>query len=482
MRLENFAEWFAIRPKHSDEGEHHPGRLTFDLNEGISLETIWFSDSGTNLDAPLVSGQTLTGWLDYQRPATLIQPWVQSSGGGAIGVDTPVRRERQRFVASALIKNVFLDDIRATIFTGLVVEHPALHAWVNPRLVKNDWLETEGADFHALSVDVQQPQKRTFKLDDGTQAEVTSMTRTPRSENITLEETTVLRLKFSKPVDFDAITRIAWRISALFEFLIGARVRAPVYRLPTTSKRLWNQEEREVIAEYWYCPISRKKRHDTLPETHRRLMVEKKSSVSLERMLNHITGSNDELIFLADQIQSVEDYDLSITQGYLELLGGLEAFDEKAFGSGADPNFKSQMKNLKELVAKQGSNEDKAFFNRIAGSASNKFSLLKRLERLHLMWSQDGFRRAPDLGRIRDLRNIVPHGRGLEISSEIATEMISFLSYLTALGRYHVLKVLGFTGDQIASAFLSQAHRYGMFVPEKMIPSDGVDSKPEVGD
>jgi hypothetical protein len=409
--------------------------------------------------------------VDYQRPATLIRPWLQHSGGLSIGADTPVMRERQRFVADALIKNVFLEDINCAIFTGLIVEHPAIHAWVNPRLVNSDWSRLEGADLPTLSVDIKPSQKRVFQLGNGTQAEVISITRALRSENIALEESTVLRLNFSQPVNFDAINRLAWRITALFEFLIGVRVQAPIYHLPTTRKRSWNDEKHEVVAELLYRPVSRKKRNDTLPDVYSRLTFEERSPVSLEALLNYITDSNDELIFLADKIQNVEDCDLSITQGYLEILGCLEAFDERTFGSGADANFKSQMKNLTELVKKHGSEDDKTLFRRISGSASNKFSLLRRLERLHEMWGQDGFRGAPKLSRIRDLRNIVPHGRGLEVSGEIAKEMIHYLQYLSALGRYHVMKKLGFTGDQIRDVFLWQPYRYGVFVPQTMVSS-----------
>jgi hypothetical protein len=470
MRLESFEEWFAIRPNHSDEADHLPGRLTFDLDEGIYLDTIRFSGSSENKDGFLVSNQTLTGWLDYQRPATLIQPGLQRTGGLNLSMDTPAMRESQRFVASALLKNVFLKDISAPIFTGLVVEHPAFHAWVNPCLVNRDWSRPEDAGLPSLSVDVQPQQQRIFTLADGTQAKVTSATRVSSGGATTLEEYTVLKMQFPEPVDFDAITRVAWRVSALFEFLIGARVQAPIYYLPTTHKRPWNGEEREVVAEFWYRPISRKNRRDA-PDVDRCLTFEKRSPVPLEALLNHVSGGSDELIFLADQIQSVEDYDLSLTQGYGEILGCLEAFDDRTFGSGADENFKQDMKSLNEMVEKHGSTADLNLFRRISGAASNRFSLLKRLERLHKMWNEDGFRGNPDLKRIRDLRNVVPHGRGLEMSSDVVEEMITYRHYLTALGRYHVLKALGFTGDQIGAAFSWQAHRYGMFIPKRMIPS-----------
>lgn len=471
MRLESFEEWFAVRPNHSDEADHLSGRLTFDLDEGIYLDTIRFSGSRENQDGFRVSGQTLTGWLDYQRPATLIQPWVQRIGGFTCSMDTPAMRVSQRFVASALLKNVFLEDISAPIFTGLAVEHPAFHAWVNPSLVNPDWLRPEDAGLPSLSVDIRPPQQRIFTLADGTQAKVTSATRVPSGEATTLEEYTLLELHFPEPVDFDAINRVAGRVSGLFEFLIGARVQAPIYYLPTTHKRLWNGEEREVVAEYWYQPIPRKKRRDAPLEVFRRLTFEKRSPVPLEALLNHVSGGSDELIFLANQIQSAEDYDLSITQGYSEILGCLEAFDRRTFGSGADENFEQDMKRLNALIEKYGSRADTNLFRRISGAASNGYSLLKRLERLHKIWSDDGFRGNPDLKRIRDLRNLLPHGRGLEVSSDVLQEMVNHLHYLAALGRYHVLKVLGFTGNQIGATFSRHSLRYGMFIPERTIPS-----------
>lgn len=470
MQLKNFEEWFAIRPGHSDDGEHLPGRLFFDLDEGIQIDTIRFSQTEKDEARPLVRGQTMTGWLDYQRPATVIQPWVQQTGGLTFSMDTPALRESQRFIGSSILKNVFLEDLTQAIFTGIVVEHPAFHAWVNPHLVASEWSVPEDIGLPCLSVDVRPPTERVFTLSDGTQARINSATRVPRGQATTLEEYSVLSLRFPEPITYERVVRLTWSISALFEFLISARVQAPVYQLPTTFKRAWNREEREVIAELWYIPVSRKGRLDSIPNLHNRLTFEKRSPVSLETLLNHAIGSSDELIYLADLVQSAEDHDLPLTQGFGELLGCLEAFDDRTFGSGADENFKTKMKDLSELIETHGTDENKDLFARIKGNTPNKFSLLKRLERLHKVWQEDEFRGDPRLSRIRDLRNIIPHGRGLEISGDIAQEMITYLQYLTALGRYHVLKKLGFTGTEVAAAFSWQPHRYGMFVPERMIP------------
>ncbi|MDH4412073.1 MAG: hypothetical protein QE484_02115 [Rhizobium sp.] len=467
MRLESFEDWFAVRPNHSDEDEHLAGRLKFDLEDGIYLETIRFCGGAEHLQKPLIKGETLTGWLNYQQPTTLIRPWIQSFGGLQMGINTIALKENQRFVAAAILKNVFLEDVKAPIFTGLKVEHPALHAWINPCLVAQDSTFLPELGLPALSVDIQSPQKRVLTLSDKTEATVISTTRISGGSSRRLEDYTTLELRFPEPLGFDAINRVIWRISSLFEFLIGARTQASVHLLPTTQLREWNGEERHVVAELWYRPIARKRRRSSPPNEHSCFMLEKRSPISMEDLLSHITGASDETMYLASVIQSVEDGDLSIDQGYGELLGCLEAFDERTFGSGADENFKANMKRLRDLVDQHGNVVDVEFFKRIQSSASNKFSLLKRLERLHRHWVEDGFRGSPNLQRIRDLRNLVPHGRGLEVSSEVAKEMVIYNQYLAALGRYHVLKALGFTRQTIETAFLSQPNRYGMYTSRR---------------
>ncbi|MGO8841703.1 MAG: hypothetical protein ACLQF1_11390 [Methyloceanibacter sp.] len=44
-------------------------------------------------------------------------------------------------------------------------------------------------------------------------------------------------------------------------------------------------------------------------------------------------------------------------------------------------------------------------------------------------------------------------------------EIIVLLPFLSALARYHVLKILGFDRAAIAAGFARIPHRYGMFVP-----------------
>lgn len=462
VKLKNFEEWFAIRAGHRDD-DHWPGRLTFDLEEGIYLTTARFASNAESYGDATFHASTMTGWLDYQRPTTLIYPWIQASHGLTLSMDTPAMRSSYRFVVNAVLKNVFLEDINEPIFTGLVVDDPAMHAWIKPNLVSHDWDYNDDPLGPRLSVEVAASQQRSTTLSDGTEATVTSATRVPIDAALTLDEYSILWLRFPKPVSYDTITRVIWRISTAFSFLIGCRVGSPVYQLPTTHTRKWNHVDREVVAELWYPPA--KKGRNAPPDVSSRIIVEGRSSLSLAQVLELVVGKRDELIYLANIIQTIDDNDMPTTQGYGELLGCLERFDANQFGSGADPNFPAKMRGLKRVVQQHGSKADQELFRSLCEGNQNGYSLLRRLERLHNYWRDDGFRGSPDLRRIRDLRNLLPHGRGLDVSSDVAQEMAIYNQYLSALGRYHVLRALGCAGDEIAAAFSRKAHRYGMFVP-----------------
>lgn len=462
MKLRNFEDWFAIRSRHGDE-DHWPGRLVFDLDKGISLATARFVDGPETRSDPTFRAATMTGWLGYERPATLIRPMIRTIGGLNFGVNTPALRASYDFVAEAVLRNIFLEDIDEPIFTGLAVDDPALHAWINPNLVSHEWDYQADLVSSRLSVAVAQPRQRRFTLSDGTEAVVTSAIRTPRDAGLILREYSALRLRLPRPVTYEAITRLTWRLSTLFSFLIGARVGAPVYELPTTRTRPWNGNDQEVVAEYWYRPA--RKGVEVAPDIHRRLLVEGASSLTLPQALELLVGGRDELLYLANMIQTVDDNAMSITQGFGELLGCLERFDEREFDNGADPNVSAGMTRLANLVREHGSEDDQAIFARLRQKAPNRYSLLDRLQRLHGFWQDDSFRTAPDLRRIVQLRNIIPHGRGLQVSGEIAQEMLDLTSYLVALARYHVLRALGCTGGEIAAAFRRQPFGYGLFVP-----------------
>jgi hypothetical protein len=459
MKLESFDQWFAIRPNHKDS-EFWPARMIFDLDKGIWVETVNFSDQSKRLN---FETDTMTGWLDYQCPTTVVRPRIQTVAGSTISVDTPATRDSYRLVAEAVLKNVFIEDLSEKVFIGIAVSHPAIHAWINPCLVQRSKLASQ-QDAIKTSIVLSEPKERKFELQDGTEAVVTS---TAAVSGGAIHEDTLLELRFPAPVDYDTVTRIIWRTTTIFSFMIGHRLRAPIYELPTIRKRRWNDNEQEIIAELWYRPA--RQGSDAQPAEHSCLTTEGSTSISLNALLNHSVGGIDEMIYLADIIQTCDDKGIPLVQAYGELVGCLEDFDTRYFGSGADPALASAIQQIYRLVKQHGNSDDLSMFQRLRQSHRNSYSLLKRLERLHEHWHSDGFRGDPDLRRVRDIRNLVPHGRGLHLGRDTVEAMIAFRSYLIALGRYHVLRALGCTGAEVGSAFMRQPHRYGRFVPKETI-------------
>lgn len=468
MKLIDFEEWFAVRTSHEDD-DHWPARLSFSAEEGITVNAVRFLGDPAEIGGATFNADTLTGWLDYQRPTTVVRPQLKGSGGLAFGPNTPAMRVSCSAVAEAIIKNVFLTAIEEPIFTGLVVEHPAVHAWLNPSLVNHEWVRVEGVNHPNLTVQVLPPRQRELNLSDGTRVTIRTATRAPRGDALSISDYSVLEMDFPAPVNYDVITRMAWRISTLFEFMIDTRVDAPVIKMPTTHTTTWNGEQRPTVAELWYRPSKPRRSKRPVPDADERLTTEGSVSVTLEALLERVIGGSDELIHFAGTIQSSGNFEQTMHHGYGELLGGLEDFDRRQFGQDRDPNFSANMRRLAAIVREHGSEDDVQLFERVRGSASNGYSLARRLERLFGPWREDGFPGEPNLGRIRHLRNIIPHGRGFELSSDAAREMVAYTILLSAVGRYHVLRALGCTADEIANAFMRLPHKYGSLVPDRLV-------------
>lgn len=465
MKLENFDEWFAIRPNHADTGRHIEGRLKFNVDSGVSLDAISFG-LGVNDWNTVITGGTMTGWIDYQRPATLVEPWTQSFSGLNLGVNTPTVRDRRRYVASAILKNVFLTDINEAIFEGIIFQHPALHAWINPRLIEQEDVTQAAEEKRWLNIGVSRKIERNFSLADGTKVSLVSSNRVSGQQDVSIDTQTQLTLSFAKPVSFVEIPKFIWRLSTIFEFLVAKRFEAPGYKIITTQTREWNSEHEKITAEYIYCPTKRKKICYDLPPISERMTTENTSSVPIESILSYAIGLNDELIYLANAVQSARDFDLDLATGFTTIVACLEDFDRREHGSGRSLEFNNDIANLKKVVSKYGTKRTKSFFRQVKGKIPNSYSLTQRLERLHESWKQDGFRGEPNLKHIRDIRNMIAHGRGFELSSSIFSDMVFQVDHLTALGRYHVMRKLGFSAEDIKLSFKRNFQNYGRYVLE----------------
>ncbi|WP_172653353.1 HEPN domain-containing protein [Methyloceanibacter caenitepidi] len=451
--MEVFKEWFAVRMNHSDD-ETWPGRLSYDPNDGIYLNAINFAEWELGGEGnPYFEGETITGYLDYQTPTTLVRPFIQNFNPGSIGRDFALTRARYRVVANGILKKLHLETLGDRCFEGFNCELPSFHAWIAPQLVQSSYSAV--GSLPLPNIVIGEPSKIELSLSSAT-AEVVKYTSA--GEDAPIRQHTVLSLVLSEPADYEAVMRLVSAIEIMFSFLIGARLETSVLNLPTTR---YNEDAYKITAECWIVPAW--KRAAAAPHPQHRLFTEGVSPVDTQALLDRCLSNPVELISIMNVVLCVESNDGRIDDSFGELLGALEAFDKKQFGSGADPNINHIRKQLKELVEKHGTEEQKAVCVQIGDSFRNEYSLRKRLKRLYDMWKADGFKGDPDLGRIVDIRNLKPHGRGHRLSPDVVGEIIVFMPFLCALARYHILKVLGFSAYDIGQGFRRMS-RYQDFV------------------
>jgi hypothetical protein len=465
MKLAPFDDWFAVRESHTDE-KFWPARLKYDPGKGIELESINFSGPELWYKNPTFEAETITGYIDYQRPATLIRPFIQSAGPGSIGRDTPIFRARYRVVANGLLRNFHLTDLTRRCFSALAVHLLSFHAWVAPDLVRQEWTFENGLPSPAVSVS--QPIRREFIIEDGSRIEVTSYSSAAESNGaIPLTQHTRLAIRFTHPVDYETAMQVGGIAETLFDFLIGRRLESAVYFLTTTETRSWNEKEEDVVAESWVVPAF--KRDTNLPDRFSRIFTESNSPVGIDRLLSAcLNPTSADLIHFMNMVLAAEMYDLKLDDCFIEMLGCLEDFDRSRFGSGKDLDKRRVARKIKSIVRKYGGDEEKALCDEIGAQYRNEFPLRRRLERLTALWREDGFRGSPDIDRMVKIRNLKPHGRGREFGVEDFRFVADVLPFLSALFRYHLLKALGFERKSIAAGFIRVAHLYGMFVPEDL--------------
>ncbi|WP_430439641.1 hypothetical protein [Shinella sp.] len=470
MPFTNFEEWFAIRPGHRDD-DFWPGRLRYDIENGIELLTARFMGEEYQLADPTFNSPTITGYLDYSRPATLVQPFVQSYGGMTFGEDAGFLRTSLRIVVNGILKNVHIEDLAAPRFTGLEVDLPSLHAWVAPELVehKKNFPEDESAP--TLSLNISAPVVKNITLRTGNEATITSYVYVGNNDHtFSIKQQTSLSISFRDPLTYDQILRLIWRLNVLFNFMIGTRLSTEIHYLETIPPEGAGEGAKPVTAELWFKPI-----HigtSKVPRTYQRHFTEHTSPIKMDGLLELCFSDKDPLFYLMNLVIAVEEREERVEKSYSELLGCIEDFDRREFGDGRDPSLKASIESLSELVEQAGNEAQRATLRRLSTSVRNELSLRQRLERLAGHWRDDGFRGYPDFARVAYLRNTISHGRGLQITASDFQEMCIFSGYLAALARYQIWRVLGFSPDEIAQAFMRKVHHFGPYIPKSHFGRD----------
>lgn len=462
MKLENWEDWFAARSGHKDD-DIWTGRISFDLEEGIEFITARFIEGSSTYVDETFNSDVITGYLDFQRPATLLNPFVRSYGGITFSANTPGHRTSLKIGANGVLKNFHLEDIKARCFSGLRVELPSVFSWFSPDIVKRDKNNDQKPGSVTLRVEETVVHSRTLKC--GHIVEVIEYATSRESVGqVELKQRVELSIKFEQPINMEEVEKLMWRTNTVFSFMAGSRLAQVVHKLETTETRTWNDVEQPIVAEYWFRPIS--KMEVEIPDAYSSLFSCHTSDIDFFELLDIAFSGEDKMIYLMDNILAVEESEQQLFSIYGEFLGCLEDFDRKQFGSGTDQSFKASIKDLAGLVENSGNESQRNTFAKLRTSYRNEFSLRGRLERMTEQWAADGFRGNPDFKRIVELRNDLSHGRALKITQKDAQMMYWYLNFLAALARYQIWKSIGYSSEDVANAFKRKAHMFGMFAPK----------------
>ncbi|WP_417675712.1 hypothetical protein [Pseudodonghicola sp.] len=458
----DFEEWFAIRNQHKDD-EIWPGKLSFSETEGITLEAICFRDH--LYESPNCETGTITGYLDYQRPTTIVNPWVQSQGGGSIGVDTPVMRAKSRIMAAAVLKNIHLEDISEKCFTALHMNMPAFSAWYAPQLVKTDFEVVEEKAPPKVSIDIDRSSCEYFTLYNKINVKIQSYAGTSEDEYTTkITQRTSLIFEFPDPIDFSDAQQWIWKVNTMFSFLLGHRMAQNPYGLKTTHTRKWNGRDENITAELVFRPVFKSTTHYV--SWYDALFMRQNCVLTPEELLNATFEQSDALFYLMNMVLLMERPEKLSANDFGELLGCVEDFDIKAFGNGSSRALRSARESLKKVIKQHGTDDDLQTLHDLISKSPNRLTLAERLDRLQKMWEGYGFGGGPKSVEITKIRNSISHGRGVDLSSDDYKKISRFGNYLCALSRFHIFRMLGIPGQDIGSAFQRVWNVYGKYAPE----------------
>lgn len=461
--FEEIDEWFAIRNKHSDD-DIWPAKLRFSEKKGVIIDAVCFSGDGKFFKSPDCDTGTITGYLDYQRPTTVVKPWVQSQIGGGIGVDTPVVRAKARLLASALLKNMHLCDPSEKCFTALYAEMPAFNSWFAPQLVKTDFDSDNYYGPPAFTVEIDRPFREEFNLNDDSDVVIQSFAGTTTDNNTTtVTQRTWLTFEFSEAIDLSEIQKRIWRVNTLFSFLLGHQMAQSTYRLKTTHTRQWNGNDNHVTAELLFRPVFESAKDHV--EWHDALFTRPDCAIGSQELLKAACERPDSLFYLMYMVLLMERPKKLSASDFSELLGCIEDFDISIYGSGSSKQIRSARRAVRKLVQAHGTDDELNTLDDLIEKQPNRLTLAERIDRLQADWAESGFRGKPSSAEIVKIRNDISHGRGAILSTEDYQKIVLFSDYLCALSRFHVFKLLGIPVRDIGSAFGRMAYMYGKYAP-----------------
>ena len=237
-----FEEWFAIKPR-SENIECWPGRLRFDSGDGMSLETTNFCQAepagffnASHSNDSLFEGDVIHGYLDYQRPTTLLKPFISKVHSGKLGYLTPYTRNRYTVTINGILKNIHLDDIGDKIFLAVGGKSKALHSWLVPDRFKR----TYGYSTEKTTIEFEEYNKDEIQLSNEISVSITNIISGPSDwDSMSLTGQTYFMLKFSNPKALYPALDIYNNFQNFLTFMIGDRLSRDSIKLSTTKTINW---------------------------------------------------------------------------------------------------------------------------------------------------------------------------------------------------------------------------------------------------
>ncbi|MEP3476319.1 MAG: hypothetical protein ABJN57_08890 [Hyphomicrobiales bacterium] len=410
--------WFFAKLDDFDTS-NWSGRLRIKKNGAVRLSLLIGSNDFKTLHTLFEKRQILNGYLEHQGPVCLLQPFFMS-----FGINT------YKIHAQCLLEGVHLTRADEACFTGFSLESEALHAILNPKVIKVHY-ETSANKLTPQKIDFLPNQHTAFATKNGTEVSVYSgASMSWRAYDVPkIKSGSLLEIKFSEPLNCNDAKNYVEKVHFFFCFLAGKQLEVGRHEFFTNKRKENNGGVEFITAKSIYksslrdCPLrmGNQKSFINLTET----------KVSLEQIFEQISADEDHaLSYLMDMILQSERNKGELSDRFTELVGLLENFHKMNFGP------------------KDG------------------MSLFQRLEQLADDWKQDGFHAYPDLRKIKEFRNFKPHGRGVDFSHDDMQHIAHVLPFLSALTRYHILKKLGFDRKEIAQSFMTFARLYGRFIPK----------------
>lgn len=394
--------------------------------------------------------------LNHQEPCTLVDPRIQTIDPGSLGVRLTALRTRVKGEATALLRNLVVEDREAAMFLGYSVDSPTFSLWYGAPAFRSD-LDYEARTY---AVTIEDTKRESYPLADGTRIVVTTGVEVRENGyNAALHSTSALRVDFAQAVSLDRLMSTTIGLERLFGFLIGFRGTFPKFRTWTgDTYRVGDSDittdgDLEVSGLDW--------KSGDLPHPlscrHRRGW----GGASIELVLERFLLRSTDLLTRIAAVERSELFTTDIFERFASTMPILEAYLKARYTTPDEASFLQAQKAFFDWVD-QSPDSDVIGFSRkhLDVKKSKAPSLRMLLDRAIAFVNSKGFAFPTDYAaRIQARRGSVFHRAPQEDQSEIRKFWADGLA-VTNLLLLHTLDDLGIDIAYLAENYPSGSLRW----------------------